>query len=64
MGNAKSQVNGPRSGQRAARRANGEIRTIWQAQQVFLIFTVVPQIFGSQNAKKRKIAGTLRTATG
>ena len=32
-------------------------------EQVFLIFTVVPQIFSSQNAKRRKIAEKMRAAT-
>jgi hypothetical protein len=42
---------------------NDRIRSGSPAQQVFLIFTVVPQFFGSQNAKKRKTAEKLPTAT-
>jgi hypothetical protein len=33
------------------------------AQQVFLIFTIVPQFFGRQAAKKREVAGEMRDAT-
>src|SRR5579862_8641264 len=46
-----------------ARQVNDRIRSGSPAQQVFLIFTVVPQFFGSQNAKKRKTAEKLPTAT-
>ena len=62
-GKREKLVNGPPSGQHAARRASGDICPVWQAQQVFLIFTVVPQIFGSQNAQKGEIAENVRTAT-
>jgi hypothetical protein len=43
--------------------ADSSASTVGQAQQVFLIFTVVPQIFPSQNAKKRETAANLRALT-
>jgi hypothetical protein len=63
MGNAKVRGNGPRTRRQSVRLANVTFDLKGGPEQVFLIFTVVPQIFSSQNAKRRKIAEKMRAAT-
>jgi hypothetical protein len=63
MGNAKVRGNGPRTRRQSVRLANVTFDLKGGPEQVFLIFTVVPQIFSSQNAKRRKITEKMRAAT-
>jgi hypothetical protein len=63
MGNAKVRGNGPRTRRQSVRLANVTFDLKGGPEQVFLIFTVVPQIFSSQNAKRRKIREKMRAAT-